>query len=226
MNLDPDDRMVARKRAFYETVDRIFLHVLLLLERIKNKREVDPEQERDEIVRRLEDAESKLGKRDDWKLTQYALVAWIDEMLCTAPWGGNDWWLAHSLEMDLHKERIRAHEFFERAHEASTESKLQALECYYIAVVLGFRGAYRSREAFEEEAKRLSFDLPSSLEDWASKIWIKLRRNVAFDAPKIDSRLTDVPGVPAREGKHMLIGASVIAFVLAVVNLMLWIPTW
>ena len=64
---------------FAAAVDRAFLHVLRLLDRIGRGEHPPAAEERLRIRGWLDQAEAQLGGRDDWKLAKYALVAWIDD---------------------------------------------------------------------------------------------------------------------------------------------------
>ena len=88
---------------FAKAVDRIFAHVIELLERIQ-RGENDPCQNvREQMRREFEIAGAHLEHGDDWRLASYALASWIDEVLLEAPWDGRDWWRENVLEQELFK---------------------------------------------------------------------------------------------------------------------------
>jgi type VI secretion system protein ImpK len=84
--------------------------------------------------------DSALVRRDDHFLgIRYALVCWLDEIfILDSPW--KDQWSEHSLEIALYKSRERAWKFWEQADRASARPTTDALEVYYLCVMLGFRG--------------------------------------------------------------------------------------
>jgi len=70
---------------------------------------------------------------------RYALACWLDEIfILDSPW--KDQWNVNSLESTLYKSRERATEFWEQAQRAQTRATRDALEVYYLCVMLGFRG--------------------------------------------------------------------------------------
>ena len=96
------------------------------------------------IRSRLDHAEAQLGRTPDWLLAKYALVAWIDEMLIVdAPWRDRDWWNENKLEWEIFQTNSRYDLFYKKAKEAFALPQKDALETFYVCVVLGFRGLYR-----------------------------------------------------------------------------------
>ena len=108
---------------------------------------------------------SEKHHREGWELAKYALVAWIDDVLIEAPWPGRDWWENNSLEFAYFNTRDRATQFFKRAKQAAQLTRRDALEVFYVCVILGFRGLYAMPEAaFLAD----QLDLPPDLESWAA----------------------------------------------------------
>ena len=130
---------------FAEAVDPIFLYVLHLLERIDDGQAVSPQEEQRLIESLIRQADEMLGLNSaEWHQAKYALVAWIDEMLVDAHvWPGLDWWRENVLEWNLFKTRRCNEMFYVRANESVNQSAFDALEVYYVCVLLGFRGLYR-----------------------------------------------------------------------------------
>jgi type VI secretion system protein ImpK len=195
---------------FAEAVDPIFLYVVALLDRIGAAEELDPSEQRLQIRNRIDRAESKLGQSPDWELAKYALVAWIDEVLIEAPWEGRRWWEEKSLEFDLFKTRDRFTEFYHKAAQAGELSKKDALEVYYVAVVLGFRGIYRDPSA-AILAEQLQ--LSPTLEVWAKKVALAI--HLGQGVPPILEAPRPATGAPPLEGKFLLIGAGLGGVVLS-----------
>ena len=83
---------------FAKAVDPIFLAVLRLESRIENRDNIITADERGILMRKIEEAEGKLGLREEWKLSKYAICGWIDSKLIEIPWKESEWWKNHSLE--------------------------------------------------------------------------------------------------------------------------------
>ena len=128
---------------FSEAVDPVFLHVLRLLERIE-RGETALRQGRATANSRPDHASrGALGAGPDWQLAKYALVAWIDEVLIEAAWDGGSWWKENALEQEIFSGMKAYHQFYMRAKDATSLPRRDALEVFYVCVVLGFRGLYR-----------------------------------------------------------------------------------
>ncbi len=204
------------KPRFYKVVDPIFLYVLELSERINAGDQPDPEEERVRICARLGAAETNLaqmGQAEDWEIAKYCLVAWIDELLMA------DLWPASSLEFELFRTARRSHEFYNKAEQAKSLKHKDALECFYVAVVLGFRGMYSSSEALAEERDHLEFEPPESLQSWTRVIESVIQ--VASDVPRLTAMPKRVAGAPTHDARFDCIGAWITAAALATIVLIL-----
>ena len=197
---------------FAEAVDPIFMRVLGLLERIDRGENPPAEDERLHIRGFLDQAEARLGQREDWRLAKYALISWIDEVLIDAPWSNRGWWENNSLEFELCTTRERANEFYLKAKEASALTRKDALEVFYVAVVLGFRGVYRN----PEDASTLSdlFQLPPNLESWAKQTALSIQ--LGQGRPKMSEESISIEGAPPLEGPFLLIWAILAGIGLSV----------
>jgi type VI protein secretion system component VasF len=81
----------------------------------------------------------------------YALVCWLDEIfIFDSPWKSQ--WNEHKLEFDRYRTTDRAWKFWEQAKKAESQPTSDALETYWLAVMLGFRGDYE--------------DSPDKLKSW------------------------------------------------------------
>jgi type VI secretion system protein ImpK len=75
---------------------------------------------------------------------RYALACWLDELFSLdSPWGFQ--WTERTLEEALHGTRDRAFKFWEQARRAEARPGSDALEVYYLCVMLGFRGDFRDQ---------------------------------------------------------------------------------
>jgi type VI secretion system protein ImpK len=204
---------------FAEAVDPIFLYVVDLLDRIGASETLDPSEERMQIRSRIDRAESRLGQSPDWELAKYALTAWIDEVLIEAPWEGRRWWEEKSLEFDLFNTRDRFTEFYHNSTKAAELSKKDALEVYYVCVVLGFRGIYRDPSA---ALLADQLQLPPTLDAWAKKAALAI--HLGQGVPPILEAPRPATGAPPLEGKFLLIGAGLGGVVLSFIlmAMILW----
>ena len=197
---------------FAKAVDPIFLHVLELLERIERNESPSAREEFARIRGQIDRAEAMLGRREDWELGKYALVCWIDDLLIEAPWEGRGWWEDNALERALFGDRIAFTNFYTQAEEAMKLTKKDALEVYYVSVVLGFRGLYRDTTVDAE-----MMGLPPTLEEWARKTGMAI--NLGLGRPPIAVNSRPGEGAPPLEGKFNLVGMSIVAVILSAVTL-------
>jgi len=158
---------------FAQAVDPVFLYVLALLDRIGRDQPASPEDEQLKIRKLIDEAEATLGSAVEWDLAKYALVSWIDEMLVDSPWPGREWWSNNVLEIGLFNTR-QCHElFFLKAREASTLTGRDALEVFYVCVILGFRGLYHDPASSADVARALN--LPPELTEWTRQTALSIR---------------------------------------------------
>ena len=121
----------------------------------------------------LDQAEAIVGAGTEWDLAKYAIVSWIDEMLVETPWDGRDWWSNNVLEVELFNTRLCNEQFYVRAQEASTLARRDALEVFYVCVVLGFRGLYRDPNL--SMMFSAAHGLPPDLDTWARQASLAIR---------------------------------------------------
>ncbi len=204
---------------FAQAVDRIFLAVLGLLDRISRNEPLVPSEERVRIRAALDHAESLLGQSPEWQLSRYALVTWIDEVLIEAPWEGRQWWEENALEVEIFNTRDAFTAFYTKAVEAATLPQKNALEVYYVCVVLGFRGLYRDSSAVVM-ADQLR--LPPDLAAWTKQTALAIR--LGQGRPPITESPHPGDGAPPLEGKFALVGSTLLCVVLAAVTAILgWV---
>lgn len=201
--------------AFAQEVDPILAYVLDLLERIDKQDDVDPADERARIRDEIARAEARLGKSREWQLAKYALVYWVDEVLCSANWAGAEWWINNVLEFELFGTHDRALLFFTDADDAKQpEVGRDALEVFYLCVLLGFRGIYlRAQESMfdEEKAKR---GWPEKLEDWVTDIGRSIKANTRSGG---SASGTVAGAAPPLAGQSMMLASMLTAAVLGAV---------
>ena len=200
---------------FSEAVDPIFLHVLRLLERIDRGETPSAKDERQHIRGWIDQAEALLGQGQDWQLAKYALVAWIDEVLIEADWDGRSWWNENALEQEIFSGRRAYHQFYIKAKEASALPRRDALEVFYVCVVLGFRGLYR--DPVEAAAESASHDLPGDLESWARQTSVAIKLGQGL--PPITDKGLMPGGAPALESQAFFLAYVLTGVILAGINL-------
>ncbi len=205
---------------FASAVDPVFAHVLELLERLGHGENPPATEERARIRGWIDQAEARLGQREDWKLAKYALVAWIDDLLIDAPWEGRGWWRENALEVEVFNTRLRNEDFYTKAKLASALTAKDALEVFYLCVVLGFRGLYRDPAAAATLAPPRG--LPADLEAWARQTSAAVVSGLG--RPAISDATRPGEGAPPLEGLMSLVSSALTGVVLAAFALILvWI---
>jgi type VI secretion system protein ImpK len=200
---------------FAQAIDPVMLHVLGLLERIGREEKPAPADERLRIRALIDQAEALLGASEQWQLGKYALAAWSDEMLVDAPWDGRDWWSNNVLEMELFSTRECYDRFYILAKEASTLVNRDALEVFYICVVLGFRGLYRDPEFSRSTIQALG--LPENVEAWARQASMSVR--LGQGRPQITGKKREIAGAPPLRARYIALWAGLaLAMAATVLN--------
>lgn len=198
---------------FAQAVDPIFLHVIDLLERISRSDRLAPEEVANACIREFERTEGQLGSGQAWGLAKYGLAAWIDAVLCDAPWPGVEWWTNNPLEVRFFGTRTAYTNFFAKAKEAMSLSNKDALEVFYVCVVLGFRGVYADAGAPKGDQQIRDSELPLGLPDWTKQVREAIR--LGDGRPRIEERSEPGDGAPPLDGKFYLVGASLMTVILA-----------
>ena len=130
-------------------------------------------------------------------------------MLLDPAWEGSDWWKNNVLEQELFSTRDRFHHFYECAKDAHSAGYRNALEVYYLCVVLGFRGLYADPGAAQQDAER--FELPATIEKWAAQVVMAIQLS---PRPPIVGGGQMGPGAPPLHGQALLISSSMLAAAL------------
>jgi type VI secretion system protein ImpK len=103
---------------------------------------------------------------------RFPIVCWLDELfVVNSRWG--QLWEERLLEWALYGHRLRANLFWEQAERAEVRPGSDALEVYYLCVMLGFRGDYRER--------------PDQLQAWVDKVRPQVIRGYGEEPPQRDS---------------------------------------
>jgi type VI secretion system protein ImpK len=108
---------------------------------------------------RSTDGEQFLGMR-------YALVCWLDEIfILNSPWGAE--WNEHKLEFALYGTADRAYRFWQQAQLAEVRRRTDALEVYFLCVMLGFRGQLHADPAgLRARRDALASQIAQAREGW------------------------------------------------------------
>lgn len=198
---------------FAQAVDPIFLYVLALLERIGREEKMSPQEERLRIRTLVDQAEATLGTGGEWELAKYALVSWVDEMLVDAIWDGREWWSNNVMEIDLFNTRQCNELFFIKAQEASQQSGRDALEVFYVCVILGFRGLYHDSISGPDIAKALN--LPVELKDWTRQTAMSIR--LGQGRPTLSDPGREIMGAPPLRSRSIVVWPWLAALLLTAI---------
>lgn len=107
---------------------------------------------------------------EEIQYAEYALVAFVDELVSISSWAGKDQWDARPLEQERFNTTLAGTEFFDRV-DRLRDAQRQALEVFYTCMTLGFEGGYRGDDARRQ-------DLGAKIE--------ALRRRLGVPAPAWD----------------------------------------
>jgi type VI secretion system protein ImpK len=142
---------------------------------------------------------------------RYAMTCWLDEIfILHSRW--QKAWTDRSLERALYNSRDRAPEFWVQARLAESRTGEDALEVFFLCVVLGFRGDYR--------------DDPAKLEAWVSNVRSRLsrRQDQEWPAPDALETPTNVPPLLQRarfQRAALFLGGAIIVAIFVVVFVVL-----
>lgn len=196
-------------------VDPVLLHMLDFLDRISEGHEPNPLEERIRIRALLDQGEAIIGAGREWDLTKYALVSWIDEMLVETTWSGREWWSNNVLEMEIFRSRLCNEQFYLFAKEASTLTRRDSLEVYYVCVVLGFRGLYRDPILSAMFAQQ--HGLPADMATWAKQTALSIR--LGHGRPPLSGPRREIRGAPPSKPRDRLVWPWLFASMLAAWNI-------
>jgi type VI secretion system protein ImpK len=199
---------------FAQAVDPILLHVLGLLDRIGRGDQPAPQDERLRLRALIDQGEAIVGSGPEWESAKYALTSWADEMLIDAPWDGHTWWSNNAMEVELFQTRSCFDQFYIRALEATTLARRDALEVYYVCVVLGFRGLYRDPDVASSFIQ--NYGLPPDLESWAKQAAMAVR--LGQGRPALPSPSREVIGAPPQRGRATAVWLALALLALSAAN--------
>jgi type VI secretion system protein ImpK len=196
--------------SFARLVDPFFQEVIRLQEGFSDPTSAHPSvsEVHDRLVALIQESRQAAAvyhrPRDYTELAEYALVYWADEVLIGSGWvHAKDWLTEGLLEDRLYTTMVGGNDFFKKAERAHTRSR-DALETFFVCVMLGFRGCYRGHDLkpwVEETYQAIYHSAPS----------------LAHDSP------ADGPG--ALLGRTLLLRASVLAMITVLATLAALIAT-
>lgn len=195
---------------FAKAVDPLFLRAIRMLERIEQGAQLDIFEERAGLITAFQGAETALANNEDWKLAKYAIAAWIDEVMNFAAAAD---WEQHPLEYEFFGTTEAPSVFFQKAEQAQKFVLKDGLEAYYICVVLGFRGVYRSDPGDGSTLKQYS--LPADIKVWARQV----RSGLALRQGRPPIPVKPEPGESARplRSKYQFLANGLTTLVLLLV---------
>lgn len=202
---------------FAQAVDPIFLTVLRAWERIQMHADISHTALHTELLTGIREADDRLrsaGFQEARELARYALCAWIDDLMINRPWSGQHWWENNKLEFQLFNTNDAGTLFFQKAKQAQAIANRDAIEVFYIAVILGFKGLYAFPDA---NYMTTNFDLPASREEWTRRAATML--NTRPTRPAITGTAVPAQGAPPLDTKLTLVGALLCLLMLVVLSL-------
>ncbi len=143
------------------------------------------------------------GRRgsDSFLGIRYALVCWIDELfILDSPWSRQ--WNERKLEVALYGTNDRAWAFWEQARRAESRPGSDALEVFFLCVMLGFRGELRED--------------PAKLKAWVDSTQARIAKSQGAEMP-FPPELEAPIYVPPRHGREKLQRMVLSAAVLVIV---------
>jgi type VI secretion system protein ImpK len=195
-----------------ELVYPIFRHGLRLKERLGRGEKFNMRNEQAELKRlfRFSDGASPGGESADAFLgVRYPLACWLDEIFIVdpdSPWKAE--WRDETIEFSLFRKRDRAHLFWEQVRQAEARADTDALEVFYLCVMLGFRGDLR--------------DNANALLDWRDTVEGRIAQGRPTEwtdkPPELTLPETNVPPLRASERLRwvLLTGAAVVGLTILV----------
>lgn len=212
------------EKLYCDAVDPVFLGALQFLRKIEAGQVVPWADVRTALKQLIEQGERMIGGKPDWKLVKYALCCWVDEVFTYSTWADKDLWKEKYLEKEFFGERVAFHEFFEKANEASREAHTNALEVYYICVVLGFRGVYRGADQPQRIQELERLNLPKDPAEWCRETARALKARHVL--PAISETVRPLRTNEAHQGKQQLLLSAILTAILVAVAIGGWYFAW
>jgi type VI secretion system protein ImpK len=133
---------------------------------------------------------------------RYALTCWLDELfILDSPWTSR--WNERKLEVALYGTNDRAWKFWEQARLAESRAGADAVEVYFLCVMLGFRGEVREE--------------PERLQAWVAATRSQVTRRHLQEwpyPPELEPPSNVPPLIGTDRFRRMLLVAGVVLLVL------------
>jgi type VI secretion system protein ImpK len=151
--------------------------------------------------------------KSDFAGVRYALVCWLDELFTQ---DDSDWssdWNEQKLEVELYGSNDRSWRFWQQAQLAQSRGSDDALEAFYLCVMLGFRGDLRNHD---EQLRR-----------WAGSARHRLGQITEIEWPYASQLNVPVPAQPLRGRRRlrrmvMVACLTLVAVVPSIAFLLVW----
>ncbi|HEX4149103.1 MAG TPA: DotU family type IV/VI secretion system protein, partial [Pirellulales bacterium] len=117
--------------------------------------------------------------------------------------------------VELFNTRLANEQFYLKAKDASLLPGRDALEVFYVCVVLGFRGLYRDPMVAAVLAEPRG--LPVDLETWAKQTSLAIR--LGQGRPPLNEGGAPGAGAPPLSGQSQVVWSSLVAAILAAFTL-------
>lgn len=190
---------------FSDLVHPVISYALDLKDRLDQGESLDLETEQRQLIERLRADSGALRLADyvgDGTVflgARYALACWVDELFIVhSPWG--DLWKERILEQALFGSRERAVKFWDQADlvlrrpnspRVSTPPGLDALETFFLCVVLGFRGKY--------------LENPGKVREYVEEMRPQVTRTTSWPMPRDLGVKTNVEPLVGRESLRRVV---------------------
>lgn len=215
-------------KQFANVVYPVIAQALRLKERLDQGESADIETEQRELLEKLRpDGETRRlsdfnGDGSVFLGARYALTCWIDELFIVhSPW--SDVWNEHKLEVALFGSLVRAGRFWDQLDVALKRPNTprppvppgpDALETFFLCVVLGFRGRYLNE--------------PAKVREYVEEMRPQISRTSAFQSPRDLGVATNVEPLVGRQTLRRIIGvyggiSLVVLLVLLILGRLLFV---
>ena len=128
-----------------DVVHPVFNYGLSLKERVQRGELLDRETEQGKLKGLLKGTHQAAawgeygGDGEHFLAGRYALACWLDDLfILDSAW--SEWWKENALEWALYRTNERGWKFWEQARLAASRAGNEALEIFFLCVMLGFRG--------------------------------------------------------------------------------------
>ena len=207
---------------FGELVHPVIFHALDLKDRLDRGDKLDLEAEQRRLIERLRSSGEVrhlvdyMGDGTVFLGARYALSCWIDELFIVySSWA--DLWKERPFEVALYGSRERAGKFWDQADlvlrrpnspRAPTAPGLDAMETFFLCIVLGFRGRY--------------LDIPAKVREYVEEMRPQVTRTTPWQMPRDRGVKTNVEPLLGRANLRRVIAvygglSLLIAFVFLIV---------